>query len=114
MMGKLSKEVYIGEKRRLGLLDWRKKNAFVEIYKMSNKQAYSWLSCPLNGHFGFISQGELVTLNDKFQRSISFKLSSNEAYKTYDWGRSGLSVVTFNSATDTAKLARFKGQTQRE
>jgi hypothetical protein len=37
MMGKLSKEVYIGEKRRLGLLDWRKKNAFVEIYKISNK-----------------------------------------------------------------------------
>jgi hypothetical protein len=32
-MGKISKEVYIGDKRRLGLVDWRKKNAYVEIYR---------------------------------------------------------------------------------
>lgn len=33
LMGKISKEVYIGDRRRLGLVDWRKKNAYVEIYR---------------------------------------------------------------------------------
>jgi hypothetical protein len=36
-MGKASREVYIGDRRRLGMIDWRKKNAYVEIYKTPNK-----------------------------------------------------------------------------
>lgn len=37
MMGKLSKDVYIGDKQRLFLLDWRKKSALVEVYKAIHK-----------------------------------------------------------------------------
>jgi hypothetical protein len=37
LMGKASKEVYIGDKKRLGVVDWRKKNAYVEIYRTPNR-----------------------------------------------------------------------------
>lgn len=108
MMSKWDKELYIGDKKGLGLLDWRKKEHFVQLFKTSDKNDKNWMSFPFSKQFSYHSNGEIFMLSDRNAKISGYKLPDNESYKGYDWNRAGLNIMTLNESMKIVKLTRFR------
>ena len=74
MMSKWDKELYIGNKEGLGLLDWRRKDHFIQLFKTSDKNYKNWMSFPFSKQFSYHSNGEIFMLGDKNAKISSYKL----------------------------------------
>ena len=74
MMSKWDKEMYVGDKEGLGLLDWRKKEHFVQLFKTSDKNDKNWMSFPFSKQFSYHSNGEIFMLSDRNAKITSYRL----------------------------------------
>ena len=106
MMGKLSKELFVGKGGTLFGIDWRKKDYLISFYKEREKrQEYSWMSDPHSKSIWCENGGQVTILSQDYRKLRSKKLPQTSDLRTFCWNKNYLYVLTKNEE-DRQKLFR--------
>jgi hypothetical protein len=114
LMGKWSKELFVGDDSGLVSVDWRKREQVVPLYHCHDSSSKTWMSMPFDRHFAYRHDRDITLLTEKITKNATFKLPPSETFAAYDWNRGGLNMLTVVEGTGTGKLTRIRGERERD
>lgn len=92
-MNKWNKELYIGSNNLLNLVDWRSRTHLNVVFQDNAKSIEHWISDYHSKQTGFLIQGEVNIIGENYKKARISRLPTATAFRTYDWNRSGLSIL---------------------